>query len=357
MAERVTIQDIADSLGLSRNTVSKAINNTGILADATKEKILKKAIEMGYKQFSYATTLEDITGQSLSPVQTQQNKEIALFTTKFLGDSHFSSTMLDNFQREIAQMGYSLSMHRILNDELKMRKLPNSFDAQRTSGIICYELFNYAYSEMLCNLEIPTLFVDSPVIGLNKPLKADRLYMDNQSGIYLFIQEMIQRGKTRFGFVGEYLHCQSFWERYIAFRDALFLLKQPYIEEYCILENKKGIDNPTSEEYQEYLTQHFQALKRLPEVLICANDFVAIDTMHVLRKLGYSIPEDVYICGFDDSPESKIVMPSLTTIHIHSQIMGFSAVHLLMSRIKNPSLNYRTMYTETSLIYRESTEN
>ena len=57
MAGRVTIQDIADALGLSRNTVSKAINNTGILAEATKEKILKKAIEMGYKQFSYATSL------------------------------------------------------------------------------------------------------------------------------------------------------------------------------------------------------------------------------------------------------------------------------------------------------------
>lgn len=53
MAERITIQDIADALGLSRNTVSKAINNTGILADATREKVLKKAIELGYKQFSY----------------------------------------------------------------------------------------------------------------------------------------------------------------------------------------------------------------------------------------------------------------------------------------------------------------
>lgn len=356
MADRVTIQDIADALGLSRNTVSKAINNTGILAEATKEKILKKAIEMGYKQFSYATTLQDISKQSNSSTETLQNREIALFTTKFLGDSHFSSTMLDKFQREISQMGYSLSMHRILSDELKTQKLPCSFDINRTSGIICYELFDYTYSKMLCELEIPTLFVDSPVMGLNNPLKADRLYMDNQTGIYSFVQEMIRRGKTRFGFVGEPLHCQSFWERYMAFRDAMFLLKQPYIEEYCMLENKEGIENPGSEDYQEYLTQCFCKLNKLPEVLICANDFVAFDTMHVLRKLGYSIPKDVYICGFDDSPESKLVTPPLTTIHIHSQIMGYSAVHLLMSRIKNPSLNYRTIYTETSLIYRESTE-
>lgn len=48
---RVTIQDIADALGISRNTVSKAINNTGVLADSTREKVLKKAAEMGYKQF------------------------------------------------------------------------------------------------------------------------------------------------------------------------------------------------------------------------------------------------------------------------------------------------------------------
>nr|WP_297933485.1 LacI family DNA-binding transcriptional regulator [uncultured Blautia sp.] len=355
MAERVTIQDIADALGLSRNTVSKAINNTGILADTTREKVLKKAFEMGYKQFSYASTLEDITHQEQIPSETAPNKEIALFTTKFLGDSHFASTMLDKFQREISQMGYSLSMHRVLKNELEQLKLPASFELGRTSGIICYEIFDHAYSRMLCALEIPTLFVDTPVAGLNEPLKADKLYMDNQSGIYSFIQEMIHRGKTRFGFVGEHLHCQSFWERYMAFRNSMFLLNQPYIEEYCMLGNKEGVENPDSADYQDYLLEHFRALKELPEVLICANDFIALDVINVLRQLNYKIPDDIMLCGFDDSPESKIVSPPLTTIHIHTQIMGYSAVHLLMSRIKNPSLNYRTIYTETNLIYREST--
>ncbi len=50
---KVTIQDIADELGISRNTVSKAINNSDGLAEATRERILQKATEMGYKQFSY----------------------------------------------------------------------------------------------------------------------------------------------------------------------------------------------------------------------------------------------------------------------------------------------------------------
>ena len=55
MSARVTMQDIADALGLSRNTVSKAINNTGIIAPGTRELILRKAMEMGYRQFSDAS--------------------------------------------------------------------------------------------------------------------------------------------------------------------------------------------------------------------------------------------------------------------------------------------------------------
>ena len=127
-------------------------------------------------------------------------------------------------------------------------------------------------------------------------------------------------------------------------------------DEYCIAQNKEGIRHPSSEDYQEYLAGCFQSLSRLPEVFICANDFVALDALQALKKSGYSVPDDVWLCGFDDSPESKIVTPSLTTIHIHSQIMGFSAFNLLMSRINEPSLNYRTVHTETDLIYRESTE-
>ena len=55
--KRVTLQDIADELGISRNTVSKAINNSDGIAAATRDKILQKAVEMGYKQFSYVNSI------------------------------------------------------------------------------------------------------------------------------------------------------------------------------------------------------------------------------------------------------------------------------------------------------------
>ena len=67
------------------------------------------------------------------------------------------------------------------------------------------------------------------------------------------------------------------------------------------------------------------------------------------------LPEDVRILGFDDAPESRISRPALSTVHIHTQVMAFSAVQLLVSRMKEPSLDYRTIHTQTDLILREST--
>ena len=180
MAERVTIQDIADALGLSRNTVSKAINNTGLLAESTREKILQKAIDMGYKQFSYATTVAGLNDRKTEAASAA--KEIALFSTGPINNSHFASTMLDKLQRELSQLGYSFTMHRIQDEEVSALRPPAFYNKERTAGIICAETFDRAYADMLCGMGTPVLFVDSPVTALGRPLQADCLYMENEIG-------------------------------------------------------------------------------------------------------------------------------------------------------------------------------
>ncbi len=62
------------------------------------------------------------------------------------------------------------------------------------------------------------------------------------------------------------------------------------------------------------------------------------------------------ILGFDDAPESRIPRPALSTVHIHTQVMAFTAVQMLLSRMKEPSLYTRVVHTETELIYRDSTK-
>lgn len=353
MARRVTTRDIAEALGVSRNTVSKAINNTGNLADATRKKVLKKAKEMGYKQFSYMDIAD--VGRQGERIPATGTGEIVLFTTGFIGNMHFVSTMIDKFQSEIDQLGYSFTIYRVQREEIENLQLPRAYSSKKTAGIICIEMFDRNYCSMLYSLNKPILFVDSPVFGCDEPLRADYLYMDNRSGIRHFVAEMVRRGKRQIGFIGEYLHCQSFYERYMAYRDALYFLGLSCKAEYSVIGNKDGGRNSDAAVYREYLTECLQKMDRMPEVFICANDFVALEVLQVLKGMGISVPEDVWLCGFDDSPESRIVDPSLTTIHIHSQIMGLTAVQLLATRIQDQSLNFRVVHTETNLLYRKST--
>lgn len=349
MATKVTIQDIASELQLSRNTVSKAINNTGVLADATREKILRKAAEMGYKQFAYLPLFQEgaakTAGLSILP---SDKREIAMLTTQFLSSSHFSSMMLDRFQSEIDHLHSGMTIHRISPIELKEKKLPSSLDIQRTAGIICFEVFDYDYAQMLYDLDVPLLFVDTPVMDMRPPLKADRLYMENRIEIQNAVAHMVQRGKKRISFAGDKNHCQSFFERYMAYKDAM--------EYFGLTEGLSTCAMPSGQQnYPVSLYETIRRFKTMPDAFVCANDFVAMDLVKALNELGYSVPDDIWVCGFDDSQEASYFSPHLTSIHIHEQIMGYTAANLLMTRIEEPSLNYRTVYTETNLILREST--
>ena len=349
MATKVTIQDIANELQLSRNTVSKAINNTGVLADATREKILRKAAEMGYKQFAYLPLFQEDTAKAAEhSILPSDKREIAMLTTQFLSSSHFSSMMLDRFQSEIEHLHSCTTIHRISPIELKEKKLPSSLNIERTAGIICIEVFDYDYAQMLCDLDVPLLFVDTPVMDMRPPLKADRLYMENRIEVQNAVAHMVQRGKKRISFAGDKNHCQSFFERYMAYKDA--------VEYFGLTEGLSTCAMPSGQQnYPVSLYETIRRFKTMPEAFVCANDFVAMDLVKALNELGYSVPDDIWVCGFDDSQEASYFAPRLTSIHIHGQIMGYTAANLLMTRIEEPSLNYRTVYTETNLILREST--
>ena len=345
--KKVTIQDIADALGVSRNTVSKAINNSDGLADATRERILAKAVEMGYKQFSYISLAQGGNARlsAAADGEPRFQGEIALLTGDAIDLAHFASLMLDKLKKELAQWGYTLTMHRVERENLLCRTLPFTFVPEQAKAIICIEMFDRSYDEMLCALGLPVLFVDGPHKRDGVDLPADQLYMDNSTAITRFVNDMLVRGKRKIGFIGDYEHCQSFFERYTAFRCAMLLAGEPVEERFII-----KVIEPTK------LAETIEALTELPDVFICANDFIAGDAIYALRKLGKSVPDDILFCGFDDSPNSRIMTPTLTTVHIHTQIMAFTAMQLLVSRIEEPDLDYRVVHTETELIYRDSTK-
>ena len=346
MADKVTIQDIADELGLSRNTVSKALNGADGLAEATRERIINKAMEMGYKQFIYArlvTQYKDDT-QGIIP-SLGDRREVAVLSTAYLAAPHFSSLMLDGFQNELSHMGLTLNTHRVTQDNIESLTLPATLDLSRVAAIVCIEMFDWRYGEMICALDVPVLFVDGPARLHGENLPCDQLYMENTTQVMRLVNDMLGKGYRRIGYVGDWEHCQSFFERYCAFRNAMTLADVPVEDRFIIKHNSV-----------REMRHALRDLDELPDLFICANDFVALDLLMLLHGMDVDVPRDVMLAGFDDSAESRRSMPQLTTIHIHTQVMAFSAIQTLRTRIKEPSLDFRQVYTETELIYRASTK-
>ena len=258
MTKKTTIQDIADALGLSRNTVSKAINNTGVLADSTRERILRKAVEMGYKQFSYVSL--DKTGEARlaisgeeKPAFPERKGVISMLTANFIGNSHFASPMLDKIQWELSELGYSFMIHRVTEDLLQRKELPPSVNPELTVALLCIELFDMEYAKYLCSLDIPTLFVDAPAESLREKLPTDILIMDNRVNVAAFVSEMVRRGLTKIGYIGDITHCRSFCERYLAMQEGLMLAGMKFSDRFDIWQNPTGKAYYEAHEYREFI--------------------------------------------------------------------------------------------------------
>ncbi|MEW4368372.1 LacI family DNA-binding transcriptional regulator [Paenibacillus kandeliae] len=338
--EKITIQHIADALGISRNTASKALNDNAAIPAETRQKVIQKAIELKYKQFAYMET------DNLLPRKTGN---IALLTTNMPNTSHFGSALISGLEKRISAEGYNLSIHIIRSDERDAGKLPNNFDSNAVDGIVCIELFDAAYSEMITRLGIPAIFIDCAAETDYSSFQADVLLMENEHSIYQLTRQLLDSGYASIGFVGDRHHCKSFHERWLGYRRALLEQDIAFDAELCIMDDDQYFIFET-----DWMEQRLEQLDRWPQAFVCANDFIAVRLMKALKARGLSLPHDVAITGFDDATESRIVEPHLTTVHIFSSDMGVRAAEMLLSRIRHPQQPYYTAHMQTKVLVRDS---
>ena len=118
--KRITMQDIADACGLSRNTVSKVFNGRGSVPPDTRSRVLQKARVLGYgTPPEHPGAVPDAEGN------------IALLTEKLPGETHFGSYFLSAFSDQISRCGYSLRIYEISPEERQEMRLPPHFSADK----------------------------------------------------------------------------------------------------------------------------------------------------------------------------------------------------------------------------------
>lgn len=338
--KRVTMQDIADSCGVSRNTVSKIFNGRGSVQEATRRKVLEKARELGYHQIN-------IEGMAQTELK---NRNVVMFTCRMPTDNHFGTTFLPTFADQLSRSGYMLMMYELTPRDLRLGRLPEQISLEQTDGILGIELFDRDYLKMLCGLGLPSIFVDAHANASISLLEFDLISMENVAVTIALIEHVISAGARKIGFVGDAEHCNSFHERWLGFCSALSNAGLPLNKSVCILDR----DGP---QYSNtlWLYERLRKMPELPDAFICANDFIAISLMTALKQMGVAIPDRVMVTGFDGSPQSVVVEPSLTTVQIPGADLGRLAADMLLDRIENPDLPYYCTYIRSTPILRNST--
>ena len=336
---RITMQDIANACGLSRNTVSKVFNGRGTVPQTTRELVLRTAKEIGYG--SPVNESSAVSGSAGS---------IALLTRFFPGENHFGSTFLTSFTDWISRSGYSMKIYEISAEELRDKRLPPHFIPDQIAGILGIEIFDPDYLNMICTLGIPTVLTDSPADGIGSLMACDYVTMENMAGVSAIVRQLAASGARRFGFVGDKNHCGSFRERWMGFQLGLRVSGLSLDKSLCICE-------PDESPYTsaEWLLSKMNEMPSIPDAFVCANDHLAIHVMLALKRQGYNIPQDVMVTGFDGAAQSAFTDPPLTTVHIPGAEIGQIAARVLLKRIRENTFPYGWIRVRTTPVWRGST--
>ena len=209
------------------------------------------------------------------------------------------------------------------------------------------ELFHPEYSRILASLGKPIAFIDACVGFTDLGLNADLLLMDSRNSCRQMLTSLVRNHNlTSIGFVGDANHCISFRERYEAFL---------MVGNECGVDTSyRLLDNDLYYAEAEWLSKRLPKMGPLPQLIFCANDFLASQIMYALESMGKRVPEDVMICGFDGIYSVPPTLSRLTTISTPANQLGSLAATTLLHKLAFPSEINSSTYLHTKIIYRES---
>jgi len=340
MKKAVTIQAIAAALNLSRNTVSKALNGQYV-PDKTRELVLKKAKELNYKSFNSETL--------------KSNKyHILLLSGKPFHNMEFFIPVVKSIETYCFRHDYDFYQYTYVPKNDSFSFMNKNIKAFKVDGIVAIESFKPDLIKNILSLNIPVCFLDFPGFKIETNHKYDLICSSDQKTVCDYIKSLIDKyDLNRFTFVGDYRHCLTFHERYMGMLRGLSRTDKDHSKEEDILDD----DNKFDYGDVELLKNRIASFKYLPECFVCCNDFVARNVVRAIQGLGFKIPEDTMVIGFDDVNIAVCEHPTLTTFEVDKSFLGQEAIRLLISRIENKNCPTRTTTIDCKLVKRESTKN
>ncbi len=340
MAKKVTMEDIARKIGMSKNTVSLALRNMPGINEQTRKLIFDTARHLGYE---YKKNFSEHQSNEAS------YKNICLILSK---DTHKSEDFFSYIQYGVEAEAKKNNLNIIIYcyDENKEEfETPLCVKEGLISGIITLGRISKKTLTSILKFNLPLVIIDHYF----DDLICDYVLTDNVSGAYLATEHLIKLDHKNIGFLGNISISSSFFDRYQGYIKALNQYSIPL--NYSLSITDKCLSDFRSDGIGR-VVEEIKKLPELPSAFFCCNDIEAITVINALKSMNLSVPDDISMVGFDNIESSKNITPELTTMHISKEAMGQRAVRSLLEKTDNPNSLSEKILLPPIFVGRDSTK-
>jgi DNA-binding LacI/PurR family transcriptional regulator len=311
---KVSLQEIADKFGVSKNAVSLALNNKPGVGEELRENILKAAQELNY---------QGLTKKNVN----KSNNFLMLIPEYIKNDPNFYNGLYWAIENEAKLRGYNAILACVDKNMENELRLPNVYTELSIRGIMILGVFEMDYIRMVSGLNLPLVSVDS----VYENFKIDAVGNANFESGYCMTSYLIEKGHRDICFVGP-LNIRNFFERWNGFCKAMRDNHLKIDEGRCVCyDSSMTMQYRNCDEIEAYIAK----MERLPSAFICGGDHIAVALLGVFTQRNIRVPEDVSIVGIDDIELSRMITPQLTTYAIDRPKIGYYAVEMLIQNMDN----------------------
>lgn len=327
MSKKVTIAQIAEVLGVSSISVSRALSGSPGVSDELRERIRNKAEELGYKRVR----------------KTTRKNVLLLIRRKFEADASNFSLLVQSLEHYIRELGMGFSMEFVEKSKQEENTLPANLNkGHRIDGVILLGQFVDSYMAFI-QKHVPNMLI---LNGTSDHVDADFVYFNfNRSG-FKATQHLLEKGHTQIGLIGvegRFNTCQ----RLNGYRKALAQAEIEFNPEY-VIDAHEGLEEGV---------EAMLSANNLPSAFVCNSDRTAIRLIKHLHEREIAVPEQVSVIGSGNMEIASWVIPSLTTFDLNLDHACHVAAKRLLTRIEQPELPEITIFVNPDFVERKSVKN
>ncbi len=335
MAKAVKLSDIAERVGVSTVTVSKALSGQKGVSEEVREKIRSIAEELGYQQPSAARKSQNHKNFNIGILISER------FLVKY--ESFYWQMYQAVATRATAEECFTM-LEVIGKAEEESSRMPKLVQERKVDGIIVIGKMMDAYLQHL-NTEagIPVIYLDY----YNGREASDSVISNSYYGTYELTYYLYRMGHRKIAYVGTLLAMESITDRYFGYQKALLELG---------LEQKKEwvLDDRHIETGEIDTVNMLQIPKDMPTAFVCNCDLTASFLIKKLKDNGYRVPEDISVVGFDNYLYPGLSDIQITTYEVDLKEMAKKAVYNMISKISNENYKPGIHIVEGHMVLKES---